>query len=101
MSEIKRQSSDDFALRSRKSVGKSPALAQKRNDVFITPIRSPLDTAESSNSSFVCSVFQGAETLRNINIDKGIKNFCDEIEKLSSSIKILQETNSDINHVTL
>ena len=36
---------------------------------------------------------------RDINVDKGIKNFCDEIEKLSSSIKTLQETNSDINHI--
>ena len=95
------KTSDEYGLRSRTSVGKSPVSAQKRNDEFLTPSISklPFDKAASSSSSFVCSVCQGAETLRNINLDKGIKNFCDEIEKLSSSTKTLQESNSDIKHI--
>ena len=93
------KTSDEYGLRSRTSVGKSPISAQKRNEEFLTPSKSPSDKAASSNSSFVCSVCQGAETLLNINLDKGIKNFCDEIEKLSCSTKTLQESNSDIKHI--
>ena len=73
------KTSDEYGLRSRTSVGKSPVSAQKRTQEFLTPSKSPSDKATSSSSSFVCSVCQGAETLRNINLDKGIKNFCDEI----------------------